>query len=223
MFAPLLSESIVGRAVESGLLEVNLVQIRSFATDKHRTVDDSPYGGGAGMVMRCEPLYAAWKFAKDRDPSPSKTILFRPQGKPLKQTILESCRADSVRWILVCGRYEGIDERFVELCVDEEISLGDFVLTGGEVPAMAFVDGLARLLPGVVGNPDSIVGESFSQSQEGGLEYPQYTRPPEFLGRKVPEVLLHGDHAKIADWRRSQSQRITNDRRPDLVSKRQGT
>lgn len=223
MFAPLLSESIVGRAVDSGLLEVNLLQIRNFATDKHRTVDDSPYGGGAGMVMRCEPLYAAWKFAKDRDPTPSKTILFRPQGRPLQQPMLEKYSSDNVRWILVCGRYEGVDERFVELCVDEEISLGDFVLTGGEVPAMAFVDGLTRLLPGVVGNPESIVGESFSQSQEGGLEYPQYTRPPEFLGLGVPEVLLKGDHAKIAEWRRSQSHRLTKDRRPDLASKSSGT
>ncbi len=216
MFSALLSESIVGRAVESGQLEVNLLQIRNFAMDKHRTVDDTPYGGGAGMVMRCEPLYAAWAYAKERDSGPTKTILSRPQGKPLNQALLQQFSQSSERLILVCGRYEGIDERFIELCVDEEISLGDFVLTGGEVPAMAFVDGLTRLLPGVVGNPESIVGESFSPAQEGGLEYPQFTRPPEFRGLSVPEVLLSGDHARIAAWRREQGQALTRSRRPDL-------
>jgi tRNA (guanine37-N1)-methyltransferase len=221
MFSSLLAESIVGRAVESGQLEVNLLQIRNFAMDKHRTVDDTPYGGGAGMVMRCEPLFAAWQYAKDRDASATKTILFRPQGKPLTQGLLQQFSQGSERLILVCGRYEGIDERFIELCVDEEISLGDFVLTGGEVPAMAFVDGVARLLPGVVGNPESIVGESFSPAQEGGLEYPQFTRPPEFRGLSVPEVLLSGDHARIAAWRQEQSRGMTRARRPDLALKGQ--
>ncbi len=220
MFSGVLGESILGRAVEEKLLEVNLIQIRNFASDKHRTVDDTPYGGGAGMVMRCEPLYAAWKFAKERDSQPSKTLLFSPQGKPLSQVLLaDYAKSVDQRLILVCGRYEGIDERFIESCVDEEISLGDFVLTGGEIPAMALIDGLVRLLPGVVGNPESIVGESFSQSLGWGLEYPQYTRPPEFMGKGVPEVLLSGDHKRIAQWRKEQSLTRTAAKRPDLASK----
>jgi tRNA (guanine37-N1)-methyltransferase len=221
MFSGVLGESILGRAVEEKLLEVNLLQIRNFANDKHRTVDDTPYGGGAGMVMRCEPLYAAWKFAKDRDSQPSKTLLFSPQGKTISQNLLGEYAAKNVehRLILVCGRYEGIDERFIQSCVDEEISLGDFVLTGGEIPAMAFIDGLVRLLPGVVGNPDSLIGESFSKNLGWGLEYPQYTRPPEFMGQSVPEVLLSGDHKRIAQWRSEQSQARTAAKRPDLARK----
>jgi tRNA (guanine37-N1)-methyltransferase len=218
LFTSVLQESILGRAIESGIVKVNLIQIREFAQDKHRTVDDQPYGGGPGMVMRCEPLYAAWQSAVNRNPAlPTRTILLSPVGQPLKQGLLERWARElpgKERLILVCGRYEGIDERFVEECVSEEISLGDFVLTGGEIPALALIDGLMRLLPGALGNSTSAAGESFS---EGLLEFPQYTRPPEFLGRKVPDILLSGDHAKIARWRHEMSLKRTQQRRPDLL------
>lgn len=224
MFTSVFSESILGRTLGKGIIQVRFVQIRDFAKDKHRTVDDLPYGGGPGMVMRCEPLYEAWKSAKERDPSlPARTILFTPAGKPLEQNLLEAWAREmpgKERFILICGRYEGIDERFIEECVDEEVSLGDFVLTGGEIPAMAFVDSFMRLLPGSLGNEASSGGESFSSATQGLLEYPQYTRPPEFLGRKVPEVLLSGDHAKIAKWRQEKSLERTQSRRPDLLLQR---
>lgn len=222
IFEGVLKESILGRAIESGLVKVNLIQIRDHAKDKHRTVDDQPYGGGPGMVMRCEPLYGAWQAAKGRSPGlPARTILLSPAGAPLKQGLLERLAVElpgKERLILVCGRYEGIDERFIEECVDEEVSLGDFVLSGGEIPALALIDGLMRLLPGALGNAQSAAGESFSG--EGLLEFPQYTRPPEFMGRKVPEVLLSGDHAKIARWRRDESIQRTGRRRPDLLPDR---
>jgi tRNA (guanine37-N1)-methyltransferase len=221
LFASVLGESILGRAIEKGILTVRLTQIRDFATDKHRTVDDLPYGGGPGMVMKCEPLYGAWKAAVERDQSrPTHTVLLSPVGQPLKQAVLETWARSlpgQKRLILVCGRYEGVDERFIEECVDEEVSLGDFVLSGGEIPALAVIDGLMRLLPGALGNEESMAGESFSQKSEGLLEYPQYTRPPEFHGRSVPEVLLSGDHGKIARWRREQSLARTRERRPDLL------
>lgn len=219
IFEGVLKESILGRAIEAGIVKVNLIQIRDFAQDKHRTVDDQPYGGGPGMVMRCEPLYNAWQSAIDRNPAiPAKTILLSPGGQPMKQGLLEEWSRElpgKTRLILVCGRYEGIDERFIEECVDSELSLGDFVLTGGEIPALALIDGLMRLLPGALGNQDSASGESFSG--EGLLEFPQYTRPPEFRGRKVPDILLSGDHAKIARWRRQESLQRTGERRPDLL------
>jgi tRNA (guanine37-N1)-methyltransferase len=219
MFTGVLRESILGRALEAGLVKVNLVQIREFAQDKHRTVDDQPYGGGPGMVMRCEPLYGAWKQAKERSEVPAHTILFSPVGKPLRQPMLENWAGAGgpKRFILVCGRYEGVDERFIEECVDEEVSLGDFVLTGGEIPALALIDGLMRLIPGALGNEESASGESFSGATDGLLEFPQYTRPPVFMGRKVPEILLSGDHAKIAKWRRNMSLERTQERRPDLL------
>lgn len=220
MFAGVLQESILSRAIEKGLLRVFLHQVRDFTTDKHRTVDDLPYGGGPGMVMKCEPLYAAWKHAKERNPAlPARTVLLSPQGVPLQQAWLQQKAETRERLILVCGRYEGIDERFIESCVDEELSLGDFVLSGGEIAAMAVVDGLMRLLPGALGNEESSKSESFSQ---GLLEYPQYTRPPEVLGRKVPEVLLSGDHARIAKWRQSQSLERTQRKRPDLLTREKG-
>lgn len=172
------------------------------------------------MVMRCEPLYSAWKAAIDRSPKPALTILMSPQGVKLEQSLLQ-CWATGfpgkTRLILVCGRYEGIDERFIEECVDLEVSLGDFVLSGGEIPALALLDGLIRLLPGALGNEESSLSESFS---EGLLEHPQYTRPPEFRGRKVPEVLLSGNHARIAQWRLEQSKKRTGAKRPDLLAAR---
>ena len=224
-FTGLLESSILGRAVEKGLLRVHLHQIRDFATDKHRTTDDQPYGGGPGMVMKPEPLYGAWLKARERNPSiPARTVLLSPQGRPLVQKILEGWAAEpgKARLILVCGRYEGIDERFIAECVDEEISLGDFVLTGGEIAALALIDGLTRLLPGVLGNEASSSSESFSTSSEGLLEGPQYTRPPEFRGLKVPEILLSGDHAKIAGWRHRQAIERTQSRRPELLKPGRG-
>jgi tRNA (guanine37-N1)-methyltransferase len=219
MFPGVLESSILGRACEKGLLNVHVHQIRAFATDKHRTTDDLPYGGGPGMVMKPEPLYAAWEAAKGRSATPARTLLLSPQGRPLKQPLLEEFAkaSETTRFILICGRYEGIDERFIEECVDEEVSLGDFVLTGGEIAALALIDGIIRLLPGVLGNEASSGTESFSQGTLGLLEGPQYTRPPEFRGRKVPEVLLSGDHKKIADWRRRQATERTRLRRPDLL------
>lgn len=224
MFDSVLSESILKRAREKGIIEVHFHQIRDFSTDKHHTVDDQPYGGGPGMVMRCEPLYGAWKAAKARSPIPARTIYLSPQGKPLKQERLESLagQASEQRLILICGRYEGIDERFLELCVDEEISLGDFVLSGGELAAMTLIDGIMRLLPGALGNAESHAGESFSSASKGLLEFPQYTRPPEFEGKRVPDILLSGDHARIAKWREAESLKRTQQKRPDLLSTRKG-
>lgn len=223
MFTGVLEESIMGRAIAAGVLKVNLVQIRDFAKDKHRTTDDLPYGGGPGMVMKPEPLYGAWLAAKERSPLPIRTVLLSPQGVPLHQSLVDRWAHElpgKERLVLVCGRYEGIDERFVEECVDEEVSLGDFVLSGGEIAAMALVDSLMRLLPGALGNSQSASGESFSTANDGLLEFPQYTRPPEFMGKKVPEILLSGDHAKIAKWRREQSLARTREKRPDLLPKK---
>ena len=212
MIAAPLEESILGKARAAGLLRVDVTDIREFAEGKHRVTDDVPYGGGAGMVMKPEPLVAAIEAAKARQPS-ARVILMSPQGARFTQ---EKAQELSGResLILVCGRYEGVDERVLKF-VDEEISLGDFVLTGGEFAALAVIDAAARLLPGVLGNAESAVQESFSG--EGLLEGPQYTRPPEFRGLRVPEVLLSGDHARIAGWRREQAMARTRERRPDLL------
>ena len=215
MFDSVLGESIFRRALDQKILSVHFHQIRDFAQDKHRTVDDSPYGGGAGMVMRCEPLYGAWKAAKARSETPSRTIFLSPAGKPITQAKMKEFATGAVRLILICGRYEGVDERFIEQCVDEELSLGDFVLSGGEIPAMALMDSVMRLLPGALGNAESAITESF---QDGLLECPQYTRPPEFMGKAVPEVLLSGNHKEIEKWRLQQAKDRTRKRRPDLLS-----
>jgi tRNA (guanine37-N1)-methyltransferase len=205
-----LQESILGRAIESGALRVTVTDIRSFAEGKHRVTDDVPYGGGAGMVMKPEPLVAAIEAAKQRAPN-ARVVLMSPQGRRFTQHIAtELAQLESL--ILICGRYEGVDERVMEW-IDEEISIGDFILTGGELAALAVVDAVARLKPGVLGNQTSALHESFSQ---GLLEGPQYTRPPEFRGRRVPAVLLSGDHARIAAWRHEQSTARTQTRRPDL-------
>lgn len=203
-----LSVSVVGRAIHAGRLEAALVDLRDFGSGAHRQVDDAPYGGGAGMVMMVEPLAAALGTLPD-----ARKVLLTPGGEVLSQETL-------ARWsaldhlALVCGRYEGIDERVAEHLVDEQVSLGDFVLAGGEAAALAIVEGVARLLPGVLGNPESLRRESFS---DGLLEEPQYTRPAEFRGWKVPEVLLSGDHARIEAWRHEQRRRRTRQRRPDLL------
>lgn len=199
--------SIVGRAIAHGDLTLDLVDLRDHGIGRHRQVDGAPFGGGPGMVMMVEPLDAALAPLAD-----TRRILLTPGGKPLTQSMLD-------RWAgleaitLVCGRYEGVDERVAEHLIDEEVSLGDFVVAGGEVAALAVVEGIARLLPGVVGNPDSTESESF---RGGLLEEPHYTRPAEFRGWKVPEVLLSGDHGRIEQWRRDQRLRRTRERRPDL-------
>jgi tRNA (guanine37-N1)-methyltransferase len=218
MVAGPLAESILGKAQEKALLRVRVTDIRDYATDKHHVTDDIPYGGGAGMVMKPEPLVSAIEDARSRLPD-ARVILMSPQGAPFTQAkARELSRIPSL--ILVCGRYEGVDERVLRY-VDEELSLGDFVLTGGEVPALAVVDAVARLVPGVLGNADSAVTESFAE--DGLLEGPHYTRPPEFRGVKVPEVLLSGDHARIAKWRADQALERTRSRRPDLFEKRNKT
>jgi tRNA (guanine37-N1)-methyltransferase len=211
LLAPL-EESILGKAREKGLLRVQVTDIREFAEGKHRVTDDVPYGGGAGMVMKPEPLVAAIESARQRNPG-AKVLLLSPQGRRFTQAVAEELAKEG-SLILVCGRYEGVDER-VGGFIDGELSLGDFVLTGGEPAALAVIDAVARLVPGVLGNELSSRSESFSA---GLLEGPQYTRPPEFRGLRVPEVLLSGDHGKIAKWRREQSVLRTQERRPDLLA-----
>ena len=200
MIAAPLEESILGKAREKGLLRVQVTDIREFADGKHRVTDDVPYGGGAGMVMKPEPLVAAIEAARQRAPG-ARVVLLSPQGARFDQGKAQELAVHGAL-ILVCGRYEGVDERVLRW-VDEELSLGDFVLTGGEIAALAVIDAIARLVPGVLGNELSAQSESFSG--EGLLEGPQYTRPPEFRGLRVPEVLLSGDHAKVREWRLGQS------------------
>ncbi|HEY5890778.1 MAG TPA: tRNA (guanosine(37)-N1)-methyltransferase TrmD [Acidimicrobiia bacterium] len=208
-FDSVLPVSIVGRAIESGALEVDIVQLRDYGLGKHKQLDDSPFGGGPGMVMRVEPLTRALGPLAD-----THRVLLTPSGAPLDQATLD--RMASIDDLtLVCGRYEGVDQRVIDNYIDEEISLGDFVLAGGEVAAAAVIEGIARLLPGVVGNPDSTVTESF---RDGLLEEPVYTRPAEFEGASVPEILLSGDHARIEAWRLQQRKERTTQRRPDLLS-----
>lgn len=206
-FASPFSISIVARAIESGALAVELVDLRDYAKGSHRQIDDAPFGGGPGMVMMIEPLDRA---LADRA---GHRVLLAPAGKPLLHSILERWAALE-ELTLICGRYEGVDERVAEHLVDEEVSLGDFVLAGGEVAAAAVIEGIARLLPGVLGNSESIVSESF---RSGLLEEPQYTRPASYKGWDVPEVLLSGDHGRIAAWRAEQRQDRTAARRPDLL------
>jgi tRNA (guanine37-N1)-methyltransferase len=210
-----LGESILGKARESGLLAVNMVDVRDHAEGKHRVTDDAPYGGGAGMVMKPEPLTRAIEAARSRLPG-ARVFLTSPRGVRLDQALARRV-AEEGRAIVACGRYEGVDER-VKAVVDVEVSLGDFVLTGGELVALALVDAAARFIPGVLGNESSAGEESFSG--EGGLlEHPHYTRPPEFRGMNVPEVLLSGDHRRIERWRRREALRATRERRPDLFAR----
>jgi tRNA (guanine37-N1)-methyltransferase len=214
MFSSPFQESILAKAIQKGLIEIRMINIRDFAFDKHQIVDDAPYGGGQGMVMKVEPIARAIEWARASDPS-AWTVYVTPQGRPFDQ---ERARELSQRshLILLCGRYEGVDERARELFVDEEISIGDYVLTGGELAAMVMMDAVSRLLPGVLGSEQSAQEDSFSNAL---LEYPQYTRPFEFRGRSVPEILLSGDHGAIARWRRREALRRTAVRRPDLLAK----
>jgi tRNA (guanine37-N1)-methyltransferase len=210
-----LAESLIGSARERGLVELRAHDLRRFASDRRRTVDDAPYGGGPGMVMKAEPLVEAIEaIAGAKGPMRrARVVLLSPQGRVLDQALLEEW-VEHEHLVLVCGRYEGVDQRVVDLAVDEELSIGDYVLCGGEVPAMVLIEGLLRLAPGVLGNPESARQESF-----GGrlLEGPQYTRPPSYRGLQAPEVLLSGDHAAIARWRRQQADLLTRLRRPDLL------
>jgi len=212
-FAPL-DLSILGRARERGLLEIVVWDLREFTTDRHRQVDDSPYGGGAGMVMKPEPFFAAVDAIRAAAPPTSpRIILTSPQGERLTHALARRL-AGEAHLVVLCGHYEGIDERVGEGLAAEEISIGDYVLTGGELPAMVIVDAVARFIPGVVGDAQSVEADSFA---EGLLDYPQYTRPSEFRGMKVPEVLLSGDHETIRRWRRAQRLHRTLVRRPDLL------
>ncbi len=212
MFPPYLNESILKRAQEAGLLEVGLHNIRDYAVDKHRVTDDDPYGGGGGMVMKPEPIFAAVEGVLGAPPS-CPVILLTPQGRSFTQSVAEELVQEEHLGLL-CGRYEGVDERIREHLVTDEISIGDFVLTGGELPALILIDAVVRLIPGVLGDPDASKKDSHSS---GLLEHPHYTRPPEFRGWEVPEILRSGDHAKIAKWRRMQSLKRTAERRPDLM------
>jgi tRNA (guanine37-N1)-methyltransferase len=212
MCAGYLGESILGKAQEGGLLSVRVQDVREHAEGRHRVADDAPYGGGAGMVMKPEPLTLAIEAARARLPG-ALVALMSPRGAPLDQALARRL-AGQGRLVLVCGRYEGVDER-VRQAVDLEVSVGDFVLTGGELAALCVVDAAARLIPGVLGNEASAGAESFA-GEDGLLEHPHYTRPPEFRGMKVPEVLLSGDHRRIERWRRREALRVTRERRPDL-------
>ena len=214
MFSSYVQEGVFGRAVEQGLVDVRLVNIRDFAKGTHKTTDDRPYGGGEGMVMKPGPIYRAIKGV-DRVKGRSLVILLTPQGKTFDQTIAwELSTWDQI--ILVCGRYEGVDERVRLTSIDRELSIGDYILTGGELGAMAVMDAIGRLIPGVLGGERSNLEDSF----EGGvLEYPQYTRPRVFQGEEVPAALLSGDHEKIRLWRRTESLKRTLERRPDLLKK----
>ncbi len=207
-----LASSLLGKASAAGLASFRATNIRDFATDKHKSADDLPYGGGAGMVMKPEPLAGALEAARERAPS-SPRILLTPQGERLSQSLAAEL-AEGPGMILTCGHYEGIDERIREAWIDREISIGDFVLTGGEPAALVLLDAVVRLVPGVVGNAESLADESF---QTNLLEYPHYTRPREFRGMKVPDVLLSGHHGKIDEWRREKSLERTRERRPDLL------
>lgn len=208
------AHGIPGRAAERGLLELVTWNPRDFATDKHRTVDDRPYGGGPGMVMKVEPLRAAIRSARNAHEAPARVVYLSPQGRVLDQAAVRRF-AEQPRLVLVCGRYEGIDERLIETEIDEEWSIGDYVLSGGELPAMVLIDAVARLLPGALGHEDSAAQDSFS---DGLLDCPHYTRPERIEGRGVPEVLLSGNHAAIERWRRKQSLGRTWLKRPDLLA-----
>ena len=212
-----LSQSIIGRAAERGLLSIEAVNIRDYTKDKHKKVDDYPYGGGAGMLMQAQPVYDAYQSVIDRigQDKPRRVIYVTPQGQPFHQETAKALSKEE-ELIFLCGHYEGIDERVLEEIVTDEISLGDYVLTGGELAAMVMVDAIARLVPGVLHNGESAETESFG---DGLLEYPQYSRPEIWHGKRVPGILLSGDHAKVDAWRQEQALARTKERRPDLYEK----
>jgi tRNA (guanine37-N1)-methyltransferase len=215
LFGPFLEESLLGAAVRRGVLAVAVHDLRGWTHDRHRTVDDAPYGGGPGMVLKPEPLVAAIEALAGPKVSgrKAKVVLLSPQGERLDQGRLAALAREG-HLVLVCGRYEGVDQRAIDLAVDAELSIGDYVLSGGEAPALVVIEGVARLLPGVVGHPESVARDSF---QAGLLEGPHYTRPPVFRGLAVPEVLRSGDHAAVARWRAERARERTRERRPDLL------
>ncbi len=213
-FNLVMSDSIIGNAREKGIIEINAINIRDFSTNKHRKVDDYPYGGGSGMVMTPQPIYDAFMSIVNSVGYKPRTIYMSPQGRVFNQKIAREIK-EYKHVVLLCGHYEGIDERIIEEIVDEEISIGDYVLTGGELPAMVVIDCVSRLVPGVLSSEESYTEESH---YNGLLEYPQYTRPYEFMGRKVPDILLSGHHANIEKWRKEQSIERTIRKRPDLMN-----
>jgi len=215
MFSNVLGESIMGRAQENKIIEVNLINIRDYSKDKHKKVDDSPYGGGTGMVMTVQPIYDAYRTIVKNINYKPHVVYMSPQGKVLDQDKIKKLK-ELEHIVILCGHYEGIDERIIEEIVDEEISIGDYVLTGGELPAMVLIDCISRTLPGVLAGEEAYMEESHFN---GLLEYPQYTRPYNFLGKEVPEVLISGHHANIEKWRRQQALVRTYLKRPDLFEK----
>lgn len=216
IFNSYMSESIMKRAAEKGIIEVNIYNIRDFSTNKHKKVDDYPFGGGAGMVMTPQPIYDTYKHIVDKfNIKEPRVIYLTPKGKVHSQNIAsEMSTFEDI--ILLCGHYEGIDQRIIDSIVTDEISIGDYVLTGGELPALILIDSISRLIPGVLNQNESFEEESFKDNL---LEYPHYTRPREFMGMEVPEVLLSGNHKKIDKWRYEKSIEITKERRPDLYKK----
>ncbi|MBR3876394.1 MAG: tRNA (guanosine(37)-N1)-methyltransferase TrmD [Clostridia bacterium] len=215
MVRGVLSESIIGRAQSGGLIEIACHDIREFSKDKHRKVDDTPYGGGVGMVMSCQPIYDCYESIANAIPEGSKTrvIYMSPKGRMFSHSVAKEL-SEYDNLIFLCGHYEGVDQRVIDEIVDEEISIGDYVVTGGEIPACIVIDAVSRLLDGVLASSECYEGESVAS---GILEYPQYTKPREFRGREVPEILLSGDHAKIDRWRLEEAVRITKERRPDML------
>ena len=210
----ILRESIIGRAQDGGLVDICSHNIRDFSEDKHRRVDDTPYGGGMGMLMAAPPIYRCWKsISESGDYKKTKTVYMSPQGRVLTQSIAKEY-LECDRIIILCGHYEGVDRRVVEEIADDEISIGDYVLTGGELPACIFVDCISRMVEGVLSDPECFEKESIAS---GILEYPQYTRPVDFMGRKVPDVLMSGDHEKIRKWRYLSALELTKKNRPDLL------
>ncbi|CEK31514.1 transfer RNA (guanine-N(1)-)-methyltransferase (M1G-methyltransferase) (tRNA [GM37] methyltransferase) [[Clostridium] sordellii] len=216
IFNSYMSESIMKRAVEKAIIEVNIYNIRDFSTNKHKKVDDYPFGGGAGMVMTPQPIYDTYKYIVDKfNIEEPRVIYLTPKGKVHNQEIATDMSSyEDI--ILLCGHYEGIDQRIIDSIVTDEISIGDYVLTGGELPALILIDSISRLIPGVLNQNESFEEESFKDNL---LEYPHYTRPREFMGMEVPEVLLSGNHKKIDEWRHDKSIEITKERRPDLYKK----
>ena len=216
MVESVLNESIIGRAQSAGIIDVKCHNIRDFSTDRHRKTDDTPYGGGMGMVMTCQPIYDCYRAIKEKIPegSKSRVIYMSPKGRIFSHGVaLELAEYDNL--VFLCGHYEGVDQRILDEIVDEEISIGDYVVTGGEIPACIVIDAVSRLKDGVLSSSECYEGESVAS---GILEYPQYTKPREFLGREVPPVLLSGDHKKIERWRLEEAVRITRERRPDLLA-----
>ncbi len=212
-----LSESIIGRARRSGAVEIRTWNIRDYSADRNRRVDDAPYGGGRGMLMAAPPVYACWKAAYDSRPDlTTRTVYMSPKGRILRQDDAVRLGSGFGRLIIICGHYEGIDQRVIDEVVDEEISIGDYVLTGGEIPACILVDAVARTVDGVLAAPECYDSESIAC---GMLEYPQYTRPYEFHGVRVPDILLSGDHAAVGKWRERKALELTAERRPDLLKK----